>query len=45
MCGDLDVVLQVEASTSERLHKMRSDISVMPGVINTVTSFLLSAMK
>jgi Lrp/AsnC family leucine-responsive transcriptional regulator len=45
MCEDLDVVLQVEASTSERLHKARNDISVMSGVINTVTSFVLSAME
>jgi hypothetical protein len=45
MCGDLDVVFQFEAFTSERFQKARSDISVMSGVINTVTSFVLSAME
>lgn len=45
MSGDLDIVLRVEACTNERLHKVWNDISVMPGVLNTVTSFVLSAIK
>lgn len=45
MSGDLDIVLRVEACTNERLHKVWSDISVMPGVVNTMTSFVLSSIK
>jgi hypothetical protein len=45
MCRDLDVIFQVEVSTSERLQKARSDISVMSGVNNAVTPFVFSAME
>lgn len=45
MSGDLDIVLTVEATSSERIHRVWSDISAMPGVLNTVTSFVLSCTK
>ncbi|OWJ98239.1 AsnC family transcriptional regulator [Pseudomonas sp. A46] len=45
MSGDLDIVLQVEAMNSDRIHKIWSDISGLPGVQNTVTSFVLSSTK
>ncbi|WP_040069686.1 Lrp/AsnC family transcriptional regulator [Pseudomonas batumici] len=45
MSGDLDIVLTVEASSSDRIHRVWNDISALPGVLNTVTSFVLSCTK
>ncbi|MCW1244012.1 Lrp/AsnC family transcriptional regulator [Pseudomonas sp. SAICEU22] len=45
MSGDLDIVLTVEALNSDRIHKVWSEISALPGVLNTVTSFVLSCTK
>jgi Lrp/AsnC family leucine-responsive transcriptional regulator len=45
MSGDLDIVLNVETTSSERLNSIWSDISKLPGVANTVTSFVLSQAK
>lgn len=45
MSGDLDIVLRIEASTPDKIHKVWNDISALPGVVNTVTSFVLSVIK
>jgi Lrp/AsnC family leucine-responsive transcriptional regulator len=45
MSGDLDIVLNVETTSSERLNSIWADISKLPGVANTVTSFVLSQAK
>ncbi|MCE0463381.1 Lrp/AsnC family transcriptional regulator [Pseudomonas uvaldensis] len=45
MSGDLDIVLTVEAMSSDRIHRVWSEISALPGVFNTVTSFVLSCIK
>lgn len=45
MSGDLDIVLTVEAPSSDRINKVWTDISSLPGVMNTVTSFVLSHTK
>jgi DNA-binding Lrp family transcriptional regulator len=45
MSGDLDVVLTVEAMSSERIHRVWSEIAALPGVLNTITSFVLSRAK
>nr|WP_314876379.1 Lrp/AsnC family transcriptional regulator [uncultured Pseudomonas sp.] len=45
MSGDLDIVLTVEAPSSDRINKVWTDISTLPGVMNTVTSFVLSHTK
>jgi Lrp/AsnC family leucine-responsive transcriptional regulator len=45
MSGDLDIVLTVEATSSDRIHRVWSEISALPGVLNTVTSFVLSCTK
>lgn len=45
MSGDLDIVLNVEAVSPDRLNKIWADISNLSGVLNTVTSFVLSQAK
>lgn len=45
MSGDLDIVLTVEASSPDRINKVWTDISSLPGVVNTVTSFVLLHTK
>lgn len=45
MSGDLDIVLTVEAMSADRIHKVWSEISALPGVLNTMTSFVLSSTK
>lgn len=45
MSGDLDIVLTVEAMSSDSIHRVWSEISALPGVLNTVTSFVLSCTK
>ncbi|GAB7531251.1 Lrp/AsnC family transcriptional regulator [Pseudomonas sp. 3A(2025)] len=45
MSGDLDIVLTVEALSPDRINKVWTDISNLPGVINTMTTFVLSTTK
>ena len=45
MSGDLDVVLHVEAVSVDRIHKLWDEISALPEVLNTVTSFVLTRAK
>ncbi|AXI60047.1 AsnC family transcriptional regulator [Pseudomonas kribbensis] len=45
MSGDLDIVLTVEATSSDRINKVWADIASLPGVMDTVTSFVLSHTK
>ncbi|AKK00513.1 MULTISPECIES: Lrp/AsnC family transcriptional regulator [Pseudomonas] len=45
MSGDWDLVLTVEAINADRIHKVWAEISALPGVLNTVTSFVLSSAK
>ncbi|AEV62762.1 Leucine-responsive regulatory protein, regulator for leucine (or lrp) regulon and high-affinity branched-chain amino acid transport system [Pseudomonas brassicacearum] len=45
MSGDLDIVLTVQAMNADRIHRVWSEISALPGVLNTVTSFVLSSTK
>ncbi|WP_458376555.1 Lrp/AsnC family transcriptional regulator [Pseudomonas pergaminensis] len=45
MSGDLDIVLTIEAQSPDRINKVWSDISSLPGVLNTMTSFVLSMAK
>ncbi|BAU75758.1 Lrp/AsnC family transcriptional regulator [Metapseudomonas furukawaii] len=44
MSGEFDLMLRVEAATPDRVHGVWREISAMPGVANTVTSFVLSAV-
>ncbi|MNF61891.1 Leucine-responsive regulatory protein [compost metagenome] len=45
MSGDPDIVLTVEVASPDRISEIWSDISCMPGVVNAVTSFVLSSAK
>lgn len=45
MSGDLDIVLHVEAMDADRIHRLWRSLSSLPGVMNTVTSFVLSRIK
>ncbi|SAL63476.1 AsnC family transcriptional regulator [Caballeronia arvi] len=45
MSGELDVVLHIEATTPDRVHKLWEEISALPEVLNTVTSFVLTRAK
>jgi Lrp/AsnC family transcriptional regulator, leucine-responsive regulatory protein len=45
MSGELDIVLHIEATTSVRVHKLWEEISALPEVLNTVTSFVLTRAK
>ena len=44
MSGEFDLMLRVEAATPDRVHGVWREISAIPGVANTVTSFVLSAV-
>lgn len=44
MSGEFDLVLRVEAVSQERIHKVWTDIAALPGVQNTLTSFVLSSI-
>ena len=44
MSGEFDLMLRVDAATPERVHLVWKEISAMPGVSNTVTSFVLSSV-
>ncbi|MFC5430695.1 Lrp/AsnC family transcriptional regulator [Paraburkholderia sp.] len=45
MSGELDIVLHIEAPTSDRIHKLWEEIAALPEVLNTVTSFVLTRSK
>jgi Lrp/AsnC family transcriptional regulator, leucine-responsive regulatory protein len=45
MSGELDIVLHISANTPDRIHKLWEEISALPGVLNTVTSFVLTRLK
>lgn len=45
MSGELDIVLHIEARNSARIHRLWEEISALPGVLNTVTSFVLTSSK
>lgn len=44
MSGEFDLMVRVGAASAERVHKVWTEIAAMPGVENTVTSFVLSAV-
>ncbi|MCY1439075.1 Lrp/AsnC ligand binding domain protein [compost metagenome] len=44
LSGEFDLMLRVEASSPERVHHVWKEIAAMPGVENTVTSFVLAAV-
>jgi DNA-binding Lrp family transcriptional regulator len=44
MSGEFDLMLRVGAASPERVHKVWNEISALPGVENTVTSFVLSSV-
>ncbi|EJL05414.1 transcriptional regulator, AsnC family [Pseudomonas fluorescens Q2-87] len=45
MSGDLDIVLTVQAMSADRIHRIWNEVSALPGVLNTMTSFVLSSAK
>ncbi|MCK9796287.1 AsnC family transcriptional regulator [Pseudomonas chlororaphis] len=44
MSGEFDLMVRVSAATPERVHRVWNDIAALPGVENTVTSFVLSSV-
>lgn len=42
LSGEYDLLVRVNAASAERVHRIWKDIAAMPGVENTVTSFVLS---
>ncbi|AEJ11246.1 MULTISPECIES: Lrp/AsnC family transcriptional regulator [Pseudomonas] len=44
LSGEFDLLLRVEASSPERVHHVWKEIAAMPGVENTVTSFVLASV-
>ena len=44
LSGEFDLLLRVEASSPERVHHVWKEIAAMPGVENTVTSFVLATV-
>jgi DNA-binding Lrp family transcriptional regulator len=44
MSGEFDLMLRVGASSPQRVHKVWTEIAALPGVENTVTSFVLSSV-
>lgn len=44
LSGEFDVLVRVSAATAERVHRVWNDIAALPGVENTVTSFVLSSV-
>jgi Lrp/AsnC family transcriptional regulator, leucine-responsive regulatory protein len=45
MSGEMDLVLHIESLSASRIHKIWGDISILPEVLNTVTSFVLTRTK
>lgn len=44
MSGEFDLMLRVGAASAQGVHKVWNDIAALPGVENTVTSFVLSSV-
>lgn len=44
MSGEFDLLVRVSAATPQRVHKVWTQIAALPGVENTVTSFVLSSV-
>ena len=44
MSGEFDLMLRVGAARPQRVHKVWTEIAALPGVENTVTSFVLSSV-
>ncbi|AZL68203.1 MULTISPECIES: Lrp/AsnC family transcriptional regulator [Pseudomonas] len=44
LSGEFDLLLRIEAASPERVHHVWREIAAMPGVENTVTSFVLSSV-
>ncbi|UCZ84686.1 Lrp/AsnC family transcriptional regulator [Pseudomonas sp. L5B5] len=44
LSGEFDVLVRVSAATAERVHRVWNEIAALPGVENTVTSFVLSSV-
>jgi DNA-binding Lrp family transcriptional regulator len=44
MSGEFDLMLRVGAGSPQRVHKVWTEIAALPGVENTVTSFVLSSV-
>jgi Lrp/AsnC family transcriptional regulator, leucine-responsive regulatory protein len=45
MSGELDIVLHVAATSVDRIRRLWDEISALPEVLNTVTSFVLTRTK
>ncbi|MCO7569183.1 Lrp/AsnC family transcriptional regulator [Pseudomonas chlororaphis] len=45
LSGEFDVLVRVSAASAERVHRVWNDIAALPGVENTVTSFVLSSVS
>ncbi|AOJ31859.1 Lrp/AsnC family transcriptional regulator [Burkholderia metallica] len=45
MSGELDVLLHIEATSPERIHKLWEEVAALQGVLDTVTSFVLTRSK
>ncbi|AHF68073.1 transcriptional regulator [Pseudomonas cichorii JBC1] len=44
MSGEFDLMVRIEAVHAERVHLVWKMIAAMPGVENTVTTFVLSQL-
>jgi DNA-binding Lrp family transcriptional regulator len=44
MSGEFDLMLRVGAASPQRVHKVWTENAALPGVENTVTSFVLSSV-
>jgi DNA-binding Lrp family transcriptional regulator len=44
MSGEFDLMLRVGAGSPQRVHKVWTEIAALPGVENTVTSFVLASV-
>ncbi|MCY1328134.1 Leucine-responsive regulatory protein [compost metagenome] len=42
--GEFDLVVRVEANTTDRIREIWQEVSVLPGVRDTLTAFALSSM-
>lgn len=45
MSGEFDIVLRVEATAADRIRAIWQEISAMPGVRDTLTSFALTSLR
>ncbi|WP_416442463.1 Lrp/AsnC ligand binding domain-containing protein [Leucobacter sp. HNU] len=44
LTGEYDLLVRVDAHSVERVQEIWEEVSALPGVANTVTSFSLSTM-